>query len=269
MKTRKSNDLLLQNCNVVYNQNTILAFPKKGDLRIAKNYQGITLTSIAVKIYHAQQLNCIEQEIEKILRKNQNCFLEKPIQSQILTIGWISEKISAINLKVTLLFVDFSKAFDSIHKAKMEQILQAYGLPKETVSAIRRLYKNTKVKVCLPDGDTDFFDIVTDVLQGDTSAPYLFIICIDNVFRMLIDLMKENGCTLKKQEADNTSHKLECRLCRWHSSSGKYTYPRWIPTAYSWVGSRWHWPPCECRQTEYMYFNQKGDISTLNGGSLK
>ena len=30
------------------------------------------------------------------------------------------------------------------------------------------LYKNTKVKVQSPDGDTDFYDIVTGVLQGNT-----------------------------------------------------------------------------------------------------
>ena len=45
----------------------ILPFPKKGDLRIAKNYSGITLTSIAVKIYSSLLLNHIEPEIEKIL----------------------------------------------------------------------------------------------------------------------------------------------------------------------------------------------------------
>ena len=32
------------------------------------------------------------------------------------------------------------------------------------------------VALCSPDGDTDFFDIVTGVLQGDILAPYLFII---------------------------------------------------------------------------------------------
>ena len=31
------------------------------------------------------------------------------------------------------------------------------------------------------DGDTDFFDIIAGVLQGDTLAPYLFIICLDYV----------------------------------------------------------------------------------------
>ena len=66
----------------VYNQNTIdrwtkgtiLAFPKKDVLGIAKNYRGITLVSIAAKIYNAQIRNHIEPKIGKILKKNQNGF---------------------------------------------------------------------------------------------------------------------------------------------------------------------------------------------------
>ena len=61
-----------------------------------------------------------------------------------------------------------------------------------------KLYKNTKVKVRLSDEETDFFDIVSDVLQEDTLALYLFIICLDYVLRTSIDLMKENGFTLEK-----------------------------------------------------------------------
>ena len=48
-KTRLFDDILLRPCNAVYNQNPIdrwmkgciLPFPKKGELGIAKNYQGI------------------------------------------------------------------------------------------------------------------------------------------------------------------------------------------------------------------------------------
>ena len=64
-------------------------------------------------------------------------------------------------------------------KGKMEQILLDYSLPKETVVAIMMLYRKTKIKVHSPDRDTDYFDIVASVLQGDTLAPYLFIICLD------------------------------------------------------------------------------------------
>ena len=53
------------------------------------------------------------------------------------------------------------------------------------------LYKNTKVKVRSLDEDTDYFDIVAGVLQGDTLAPCLFIICLDYVLITSIDLMKE------------------------------------------------------------------------------
>ncbi len=50
----------------------------------------------------------------------------------------------------------------------MEQILLAYSLPKETVATIPILYRNTKVKVRSSDGDTEYFDIVAGVPQGDT-----------------------------------------------------------------------------------------------------
>ena len=55
------------------------------------------------------------------------------------------------------------------------------------------LNRNTKVKARSPDGDTDYFDIVAGVLQGDTLAPYLFIICLDYVLRTSIDKMKDHG----------------------------------------------------------------------------
>ena len=60
----------------------------------------------------------------------------------------------------TLLFIDSSRAFDSINRGRMNDILLAYGLPKETVNGIMMLYKNTRSLVRSPDGDTSFFDMV-------------------------------------------------------------------------------------------------------------
>ena len=83
----------------------------------------------------------------------------------------------------------------------MEQILLAYGVPKETVAAITILYRNTKVKVRSPDGDREYFNIVAGVQQWDTLAPYLFIICLDYVLRTSIDKIKENGFELTKKRS--------------------------------------------------------------------
>ena len=74
----------------------ILPFSKKGDLRLAKNYRGITLTSIAAKIYNALLRNRIEPKINNILRKNQNGFRRnRSTTSQILTIRRILEGVRA------------------------------------------------------------------------------------------------------------------------------------------------------------------------------
>ncbi len=61
-----------------------------------------------------------------------------------------------------------------------------------------RFSKDMKAIVCSPDDDTDFFDSVTGVLQGDTMAHILLIIYQDYVLLLSTDLMKENGFTLNK-----------------------------------------------------------------------
>ena len=58
-----------------------------------------------------------------------------------------------------------------------------------------------KVKVRSPDGDTVYFNIVAGVLQGDTLALYLFIICLDYVLRTSIDRMKENSFKITRERS--------------------------------------------------------------------
>ena len=53
----------------------------------------------------------------------------------------------------------------------------------------------------LPMAFTDYFDIGAGVLQGNTLAPYLFIICVDYVLRASINIMKDNGFKLAKERS--------------------------------------------------------------------
>ena len=153
----------------------------------------------------------------------------------------------------------------------MEQILLAYGLPKETVAAITILYRNTKVKVRSPDRDTEYINIVAGVLQGDMLAPYHFIICLDYVLRTSIDKIRENGFELTKKrnrrypaktitDADyaddiailaNTPNQAETLL---------YSLERAAAGIRLYVNAH---------KTEYVCYNQTGDISTLDGIPLK
>ena len=115
-KTIKFDDILLRHCNAVYNKipidrwmkGCILPFPKTSDPGLAKNYRGITLTSIVAKIYNALLRNRIEPKIDNILRKNQNGFRRNlSTTSHILTIRRIIEGVRAKSLQATIFFVDF------------------------------------------------------------------------------------------------------------------------------------------------------------------
>ena len=147
-------------------------------------------------------LNRIRPAVGPLLRKNQNGFHRKrSTMGQNLTIRCILEGARANNLPAVLLFIDYSKAFDSIHHGKMRDILIANGIPQETVDAIMMLSQDACSMVCSPDGNTEFFDIIAGVLQGDTLAPYIFIICLDYVLRRALDENKELGLTLTKQKS--------------------------------------------------------------------
>ena len=113
----------------------------------------------------------------------------------------LDQGIQSKSLPATLIFIDSSKAFDSIHRGKMKEILIAYGVPVETVNAIMMLYRNTRSIVRSPDGDSQFFDITAGVLQGDTLAPLLFIICLDYVLRKALDKNTQLGLTLVKRKS--------------------------------------------------------------------
>ena len=107
-----------------------------------------------------------------------------------------------MNLPSIITFIDFKKAFDTIHRGKMLRILRAYGIPDVIVDAIEDSYTDTRAKVITPDGETEEFDILAGVLQGDTLAPYLFIITLDYCLRAAIGGKEDTlGFTIKPRQS--------------------------------------------------------------------
>ena len=98
--------------------------PKKGDLTLVTNYRGISLLPIAAKIYNKLLLNRLLPKVDPLLRNNQNGFRAgRSTLSQILALRRIIEEITNCNKEAVFIFVDFSKAFDSIDRDKMFEIL--------------------------------------------------------------------------------------------------------------------------------------------------
>ena len=133
------------------------------------------------------------------------------------------------------------------------------------------LYRNTKVKVRSPDGDTEYFDIVVGVLQGDMLSPYLFIICLDYVLRTSIDKIRENGSELTNKRSrmypaktiTDDDYADDIAILANTPNQAK-TLLHSLERAAAGIGLH-----VNAHKTEYMCYNQTGDISTLEGTPLK
>ena len=122
--------------------------------------------------------------LDLLLLINQNGFRSGGSTiAQIVIFRRLIEGAKAKQLQSVITFVDFKKAFDSIHRGKLMEILSVYGVPKNIVDAISILYKNTVAQVITPDEETDFFETAVGVLQGDTIALHLFIVALDYALR--------------------------------------------------------------------------------------
>lgn len=103
-----------------------------------------------------------------------------------MALGRIIEEVRKDSLSAVMCFIDFEKAFDSIHRGTVVTILKAYGVPSNLLRAIETTYAGTRARVVTPDGNSGEFDILAGVMQGDTLAPFLFIIVLLYALRKAI-----------------------------------------------------------------------------------
>ena len=211
MKRVDLNDIVLKFCNDAldggdlpdqWKTSLIIPVPKKGDLTKTDSYRGIALTSIVSKTMHRMILNRMKPSLERVLRRHQNGFRPgRSTASHILSLRRILEGATAKNLPAVMTFIDFRKAFDSVHRGILMKILRAYGIPDKLVDLIERTYTDTLAKVMTPEGLTEAFRILAGVLQGDTLAPYLFIIVVDYIMRTAMGNLEEPvGFTIRPRQ---------------------------------------------------------------------
>jgi hypothetical protein len=76
-------------------------------------------------------------------------------------------------------FVDFEKAFDSLHRPSLWKILQHHGFPIKLINVIKAFYINSQCCVLTDSVKPEWFKVETGVKQGCIMSPLLFCIAID------------------------------------------------------------------------------------------
>ena len=107
-------------------------------------------------------------------RKGRGC------TDQIFTLRNIIEQCTEWQRQLYFNYVDFEKAFDSIHRECLWRILRAYGIPQQIVLVIKSFYNNFKCRV---GNNQSIFGVKTGVGQGCPMSALLFNLAIDWVMR--------------------------------------------------------------------------------------
>ncbi|CAH1253046.1 Hypp1070 [Branchiostoma lanceolatum] len=80
-------------------------------------------------------------------------------------------------------FADYEKAFDSLDRSTLWNILDHYGIPTKIISMVKVFYNNFQAQVTHGGDLTEPFNMTTGVRQGCLLSPLLFITALDWVMR--------------------------------------------------------------------------------------
>ena len=109
----------------------IIKIPKKGNLRKCKNWRGVTLLPVVSKISGRIIIDHVCMGIDHRLRKEQAGFRSvRGTTEQIFILRNILEQVNEWQATLYINFVDFEKAFDSVHRNGLWMIMSQYGIPQ-------------------------------------------------------------------------------------------------------------------------------------------
>ena len=171
-----------------WNSGLIIKVPKKGDLTDCNNWRGITLLPVISKIFGRILINRLTNGVDKVLRQEQAGFRpNRGTTEQIFTLRNILEQSNEWNASLYIHFIDFVKAFDSLHRNSLWNIMKEYQIPDKFIKIMKALYNNVECAVIDEGETTDWFEVTSGVKQGCVMSGFLFLLAIDWMMRKVTD----------------------------------------------------------------------------------
>jgi hypothetical protein len=174
-----------------WKESIIVPIYKKGDKTDCNNYRGISLLSTAYRILSNILLARLTPYGDEIIGDHQCGFRRnRSITDQIFYIRLILEIKWEYNGTAHQLFIDFKKAYDSIKREVLYNILLEFCIPKKLVRLIKMRLNETYSKVLIGKLLSDKFLIQNGLRQGDALSPLLFNFALEYVIRKVQKKMK-------------------------------------------------------------------------------
>ena len=101
----------------------------------------------AAKVKGKVIIKRISRGVDKKLRKEQAGFRSGRSKiEQIFMLRNIIEQSVEWNASLYICFIDYEKAFDSVHRETLWRIMSSYGIPPPLVRIVQAMYKGRNVQ---------------------------------------------------------------------------------------------------------------------------
>ena len=98
-----------------------------------------------MKIFRSAIINGIKVCVDNKLRNEHAGYRQgRNTTEQVFVLHNIIEQVIEWNSNLYICFVDFEKAFDSVHRETLWKLLKIYGIPDKLVNMIKAMYRNSK-----------------------------------------------------------------------------------------------------------------------------
>jgi len=155
-------------------------------------------TSVVAVLLKCSTIYCLQnfvkynswEKLKHILKKPwgdyQNGFRDgRSVIDNIFVLKIIKEKIWEFNQSVQYLFIDFQKAYDSIHRDILRKCMEEFKIPKKLINMCKTCVKNTRSAVGVEETLSSFFENNTRLKQGDYLSPILFNLALQKVIQSI------------------------------------------------------------------------------------
>ena len=165
----------------------ITIYKNKGDKSECGNSRGISLLSVAGKIMAKILLKRLIKHISEDLMPETQCgFRQNRSTSDMIFVArQAMEKCREQQKSLHMCFVDLSKAFDTVDRPMLWQVLRRSGCPEKFVKLVRLLHDGMGARVKVGNLESEPFQVSRGVKQGCTLAPVLFNLYVSYITRLL------------------------------------------------------------------------------------